>query len=38
MMVTDDKLDPDAQRILESRLGSLLIATPTADAEDALAP
>jgi DeoR/GlpR family transcriptional regulator of sugar metabolism len=38
VMVTDDKLDPDAQRILESRLGSLLIATPTADAEDALAP
>jgi len=40
VMVTDDKLGHEAQRILQSRLGSLLIAVPAADAdtEDALAP
>jgi len=33
VMVTDDKLHPDAQRLLESRLGTLLIASPTTDSE-----
>jgi DeoR/GlpR family transcriptional regulator of sugar metabolism len=33
VMVTDDNLHPDAQRLLQSRVGSLLIATMTPDAE-----
>ena len=39
VMVTDDRLHHDAQRILTSRVGSLLIAAPESGAEaDAVAP
>jgi len=33
VMVTDDRLHHDAQRILTSRVGSLVIASPTRDSE-----
>lgn len=34
VMVTDDKLSPEAQRLLQSRLGSLLITSPATDLDD----
>jgi DeoR/GlpR family transcriptional regulator of sugar metabolism len=38
VMVTDDRLHPDAQRLLQSRVGTLLIAAPTEDSNRLTAP
>jgi DeoR/GlpR family transcriptional regulator of sugar metabolism len=37
VLITDDRLSQDAQRILDSRVGSLVITSPTRDVDDASA-